>query len=103
MPNPERPPSQVDAARASLELAFRVLAQIGLLTLGIVLVGLFGGLALDRLLNTRPLFTVLLLVGSFPVSLYIIYRVALNAVAKVNSAPPAQPRVKEENHRDDDA
>ena len=34
---------------------------------------------MDRVFSTRPLFTVILLLGSFPVSLYVIYRVALGA------------------------
>ena len=102
MPPDEQPPSQVEAARASLQLAFKVLAQIGVLTVVVVVVALFGGLWLDRLLNTRPLFTVVLLLGSFPLSLYIIYRVALGSVAPTKPATPgAAPRVKEDRNSDD--
>jgi F0F1-type ATP synthase assembly protein I len=101
MPREEQPDNQLEMARASLELAFKVIAQIGLLTLVVVVVAIFGGLWLDRAFSTKPLFTVILIVGSFPVSLYIIYRVALGAVGKMQTAA-SQPRRKEEVHSDRD-
>ncbi|MEP7355662.1 MAG: AtpZ/AtpI family protein [Anaerolineales bacterium] len=97
----EQPDQQADAARASLELAFRVIAQIGGLTLAVILVSIFGGLFLDRLLDTKPLFTIILIVGSFPISMYVIYRVALGAVGKINPAA-GRPRAKKEMRSDDD-
>jgi F0F1-type ATP synthase assembly protein I len=101
MPPDEQPPSQVEAARASMQLAFKILAQIGVLTVAVVVIALFGGLYLDRLLGTRPLFTVVLLLGSFPLSLYIIYRVALGAVAPTKpTTPGAAPRAKEDHSSD---
>jgi F0F1-type ATP synthase assembly protein I len=101
MPQEDRQSAQVEAARASLNLAFKVLAQVGLLSLGVIIFALFGGMFLDRLLDTRPLFTVLLLVASFPASMYIIYRVALSAVAKIPPAAGTPSRAKEV-HRSDD-
>ena len=101
MPSDERPPSQAEAMRSSLQLAFKVLAQVGLLTAGVIMVAVVGGILLDRVLNTRPLFTVLLLVGSFPASLYIIYRVALGAVAPAGVAGSPRSRAKEEQSSDD--
>ena len=93
MPNP---PDQVENARASLQLAFSVLGQIGALTLGVIIGALVAGILLDKLLSTRPLFTVLLMVGSFPVSYYIIYRIALNAVGKIQRAAGQPSPAKEE-------
>jgi F0F1-type ATP synthase assembly protein I len=90
MPTGEPQPDQVKQAQDSLRLAFSVMGQIGLLTIGLVIGALVGGLWLDKAFSTRPLFTVLLTVASFPVSLYIIYRVALGAVSKIHS-PAAQP------------
>ena len=97
--------AQVEAAQASFTLAFKVIAQVGLLTLAVIVAAVFGGVYLDRLLGTRPLFIVLLLLVSFPALLYIIYRVALRAVADIHRAAP--PRVttsggKEERNRDID-
>jgi F0F1-type ATP synthase assembly protein I len=101
MPREEQPNNQAEAAQASLELAFKVIAQIGLLTLVVVVVAIFGGLWLDRVLSTKPLFTVLLILGSFPVSLYIIYRVALGATRGMTTAART-PRRKEEMRSDRD-
>ena len=96
MPAREPESDPVKNARASLQLAFSVLAQIGALTVGAIVVALVAGLTLDRLLSTRPLFTILLMVASFPVSYYIIYRIALNAVAKIQPAADKPSQVKEE-------
>lgn len=59
-----------------------VIGQVGCLTIIIIGVALGAGIFLDRFLDTRPIFTILLLVGSVPVSLYIIVRVTLTAVAR---------------------
>jgi len=101
MPREEQSDNQQQAAQASLQLAFKVIAEIGLLTMAVVVVAIFGGLALDRVFSTRPLFTVILILGSFPVSLYIIYRVALGAVGQNNPAA-GKPRRKEEMRSDRD-
>jgi F0F1-type ATP synthase assembly protein I len=93
---------QVEAAQASFTLAFKVISQVGILTLVVIIGAVFGGVFLDRQLGTRPLFTVLLLLVSFPALLYIIYRVALRAVADIHRAAQAQaktPGVKEERNR----
>jgi F0F1-type ATP synthase assembly protein I len=87
---------QVQAAQASFQLAFSVLAQVGLLSLAIVIGALIAGIALDRVLGTRPLFTVLLMLASFPALMYGIYRVAMRAVARIQPTRPAQPDAKEE-------
>ncbi len=59
-----------------------VVGQVGCLVIVLVGLALGGGLLLDRLLNTRPIFTVLLMVGSVPVALYLTVRVSLSAVAR---------------------
>jgi|GEM_PF-3052101 len=95
--------AQVEAAQASFTLAFKVIAQVAVLTLLVIVGALFGGVYLDRLLSTKPLFTVLLLLASFPALLYIIYRVALRAVADIHRAARTQaktPGGKEERNRD---
>jgi F0F1-type ATP synthase assembly protein I len=101
MPSEEKQPAHVIAAQESLTLAFTVIAQVGGFTVLAVIGALVVGLVLDRVLNTRPLFTVLLLLGSFPISFYIIYRVALSAVAKIKP-PPAKPTpsAEEDGNRD---
>jgi F0F1-type ATP synthase assembly protein I len=63
-------------------------SQIGCVTVVIVLGALLAGLWLDGVLDTRPLFTILFLLASVPVSLYLLVRIALSAAAQVN--PPAK-------------
>lgn len=99
MPHSE-PTPQVKAAQDSLQLAGRLLGLVGFLTVGVIVVAVFGGLALDKWLGTRPLFVVLFIVGSFPLSLYIIYRAALDTVARVKPVALA-PRSKEDENSDD--
>ena len=65
-----------------------VLGFGGLITLGIVIVSLLGGLWLDRILDTKPLFTLLLMIVSAPISIFVMYRVAMNSISKIN--PPAK-------------
>jgi F0F1-type ATP synthase assembly protein I len=59
-----------------------VVGQIGCLTIILIGIAFGAGLLLDRLLETRPIFTILFLVGSVPVNLYLTVRVALMAVAR---------------------
>ena len=101
MPREEQPNNQAEIAQASMALAFKVIAQIGLLTMAVVVVAIFVGLGLDRAFSTRPLFTVILILGSFPVSLYIIYRVALGAMRGMTPAVQT-PRRQEEMRSDRD-
>ncbi len=103
MPQEDQANKQVEQAQASFTLAFKVIAQVAVLTLLTIIGALFGGLFLDQVLSTKPLFTVLLLLASFPALLYIIYRVALRAVADIHRAAQTQsktPGGKEERNRD---
>jgi F0F1-type ATP synthase assembly protein I len=86
MPREDDESSQVEAAQASLQLAFTIIIQIAVLSMVIIMGALVGGLVLDRLLATKPLFTILLVFASFPISLYAIYRAALRAVSRIQ--PP---------------
>ena len=67
-----------------------VVGQVGCLVVFIVFVALGAGILLDKFLGTKALFTVLLMVGSVPVALYLVVRLSLTAVAR------AQNRLKEE-------
>ncbi|MEW5986617.1 MAG: AtpZ/AtpI family protein [Chloroflexota bacterium] len=59
-----------------------IVGQVGCMT--IILIGLaFGaGWLLDRYLETKPVFTILFLVGSVPVTLFITVRLTLTAAAR---------------------
>ena len=73
-------PNDYAAAYAGL------ISQIGCTTsiASIIIIGVaFGaGRLLDNYLGTNGVFTVLLLVGSFPVTMYVILRIALSTAAR---------------------
>ena len=60
-----------------------IAGQVGCLTLVIIFVALFAGLWLDRYLDTKPLFTIVLLIGSVPVTLFLMFRVVRAATSRI--------------------
>jgi magnesium-transporting ATPase (P-type) len=82
-----------------LNLGLAALAgQVGFVTLAIVLAAVLGGLWLDRQLGTKLLFTILFAVGSGPLSLFITFRLAMNAISKIKPVAPAQAQLKKEEN-----
>lgn len=69
--------------------------QIGCVTLVVVLAAAFGGIWLDELLGTKPLLTVILILGAAPLSLFFTYLMAMKALKKVNL-----PAVNDSRHED---
>ncbi len=67
---------------------YSVGAQVGCATLVIILVGLFVGIGLDRLLGTKAVFTLIFVLGSAPLSIYITYKLAMRAVKNVTPQVP---------------
>lgn len=63
-----------------------VAAQVGCVTLVIILVAVFGGLWLDSRFNTRPMLTLILLFGSIPVSLGTMFLIVRLATAKIRAS-----------------
>jgi len=62
-----------------------VVGQVGCLTPVIILGALFAGLWLDRQFETRPLFTILFIVGSAPISVFVLYRIVQTATSKLKT------------------
>jgi len=60
-----------------------VVGQVGCFTPVIILGALFAGLWLDRQFATKPLFTIIFIVGSAPVSVYVLYRIVRSATNKL--------------------
>lgn len=60
-----------------------VAGQVGCLTLVIIFLALFAGLWLDRFLETKPLFTIVFLIGSVPVTLFLMFRVVKAATDRI--------------------
>ncbi len=74
------PPEKITDMPAFSTKALTVGGEVGCLTLGIVLLAVFGGIWLDRLLGTKPLFTIGLVLISAPLSLVLTVWVAKRAV-----------------------
>ena len=64
--------------------------QVGCLTLLIVIVALVAGLGLDRWLDTKPVFTLIFLLGSAPFSLYLTFWLAMRSIKRMTPMPPAE-------------
>ncbi len=63
-----------------------IFGQVGFLTLFIIMVALVGGLWLDKTFDSKPLFTIVLMILSVPVSLVLMYKVVMWATSRVKPA-----------------
>jgi len=63
-------------------------SQAGCLSLILIFMALFAGLFLDSRLDTHPIFTILLIVISIPVSLWAMIRLMLSSVAAMKLSAP---------------
>jgi hypothetical protein len=87
--NPTGDPTNKNRTNAPIGVTFVwVGGEVGCLTLVIVLLAVFGGLWLDRLLGTKPALTVLLVLLSAPLSLVLTFWVARNAINRATAPPP---------------
>ncbi len=64
-----------------------IAGQVGCLTLIIIFGALFAGLWLDGRMDSKPMFTILLLVGSVPVTLFLMFRVVKSATKRIVQVP----------------
>ncbi|MBN1439331.1 MAG: AtpZ/AtpI family protein [Anaerolineales bacterium] len=76
-------------------------AQSGCLVVGIVLAALVAGIWLDRILGTRPTLTLALVLGSMPVSLFLMFRIAMRVMGR--KGKDAMPNGKGRNDFDPQA
>ena len=60
-----------------------VVGQVGCLTLAIIAAALFAGLWLDSQFDTKPLFSLVLVLASVPLTLYLMFRVVLSVAPKI--------------------
>lgn len=67
-----------------------VTGLVGCLTLVIVIAALIFGLWLDGYLDTKPLFTLILIIGSVPVTLVVMFMVVNAATKRMKTEPPKQ-------------
>lgn len=94
---------QQQSNQAAIALA-NIVGQIGCATTlaSVVIIGLAFALGnfLDNLFGTRPIFIFIALFGSLPLTLYVIVRISLAAVAR---AQQVQTRVTEQEQHKDEA
>ncbi|MEJ5223745.1 MAG: AtpZ/AtpI family protein [Anaerolineales bacterium] len=80
-----------------------IFGQVGCLTLVIIVLALFGGLWLDGLFDTKPLFTIILMVGSVPVTLFLMFWTvtwATRRIKPINNSKATETSSQEETNRD---
>ena len=68
------------------------------LTLIIIFVALFAGILLDKFLNSKPIFTIILTIASIPLTIFATIRVVRAASSRIQ--PAAKREISEEKpHR----
>jgi len=60
-----------------------VVGQVGCLTLAVIAVALIAGLWLDSQFDTKPVFVLALVLGSVPLTLFLMFRVVLSIAPKI--------------------
>lgn len=92
-----------DRGQYALNMTLAAVAgQVGCLTLAVIIITLLGGLWLDARFDTKPIFTVLLLVGSIPVTIIMMFWVVRKATARIKPAEPAEKVETSSNQEDEE-
>jgi F0F1-type ATP synthase assembly protein I len=74
-----------------------IAGQVGLLTLVIIFVALFAGLWIDGQMDSKPLFTIILLVASVPVTVFLMFRVVRSATSRIKPIEKQENPEEEQN------
>jgi hypothetical protein len=80
-----------------INMMMSVVTQVGCGTVLLIGLALGGGILLDNLLNTGRIITVILMVGSVPLSLYLIFKIWLRAIGQMQKQEDNQKREEEIN------
>jgi F0F1-type ATP synthase assembly protein I len=67
------------------------------LTLGLIFLALLAGLWLDKILNVKPLFTILFMLTSIPITIVLTFRVVKSATARIQPGPKKE-ELEEKSH-----
>jgi F0F1-type ATP synthase assembly protein I len=90
--NHEDEPQEVDRKQYTLNLALAAIAgQVGLVTLLIIVIALMGGLALDKAFDTKPVFTIILMIASVPVTVVLMFRIVHAATSRIKPSVKQKP------------
>ncbi len=74
-----------------------IVSQVGCLTLLIIVLALFGGMYIDNRFQTKPWYTIGLLIASVPVSLVIMIFLVRAAIKKMKLEKPKEAPQEEQN------
>ncbi len=74
-----------------------IAGQVGLLTLVIIFLALFAGLWLDGRMDSKPMFTILLLIASVPLTVFLMFRVVRSATNRINPVEKLETPEEEQN------
>lgn len=77
-----------------------VVSQVGCIIPVLLLGALFVGLWLDRYFDTRPFFAILFIVGSGPVSVYVLCRIVKSATSQMKTTNQPAKLSEEEANRE---
>ena len=84
---PSVPKNRPDPLAMNLRAA-SVALQVGCLTVFLVLGAVLGGIWLDNTLGTKPIFILLFVLGSVPVTFVLTYWLAVRSVKNANPTGP---------------
>ncbi len=79
-----------------------LLGQVGCVTLIVIFAALGSGLWLDSQFDTRPVFTLVLVLGSVPVTIYLMVRIVLTGMARLQGRAEPRSGAKRSGERDHD-
>ncbi|MFQ5625356.1 MAG: AtpZ/AtpI family protein [Methyloligellaceae bacterium] len=88
MREPQQRRPQLASRRATNLAIAGLVGQVGCLTVIIIGAALVLGLWLDSRLDTKPFVTLVLLLGSVPVTLVVMFRVALSSARRLQTGSP---------------
>jgi F0F1-type ATP synthase assembly protein I len=82
---PSEPPKEPRNAQMVRNMGlYSVGMQVGCVTIFIVFLSLAIGLGLDSLLNTKPVFTLIFILSSAPIALFLTFKIAMRTVKNIN-------------------
>ena len=77
--------SEKDNSKA-INTILGVMAQVGVATLVVILVSVFGGMWLDKLFGTEPMFTIGLVLAGIPITIVVMYKIARKTVSSITKS-----------------
>ncbi len=73
-----------------------VVGQVGCLTVFLILIALGIGMLLDRVFGTNGIFAGIFILASIPISLYLVMRVSLQSINRMQARMDAEKEKQEE-------